>query len=106
MQHPEPEWTGARDRIDAAESFGNDAPVSSKSRAPIQAIPECEAEALAYGEARPTGYQLAETRAMWWRQAALGHRLPAERGVILLDAETGITTKQTEALDVEPHSDF
>jgi hypothetical protein len=50
--------------------------------------------------------EIPELRASFWSQAALGHRLPAERGVILLDAETGITTKQTEALDVEPHSDF
>ena len=49
-----------------------------------QAIPETEAEALAYGEAQPTGAHLAEARALWWRQAALGHRLPAEACVILL----------------------
>ena len=24
-------------------------------------------------------------RAMWWRQIALGHRLPAERDVIVID---------------------
>ncbi len=24
-------------------------------------------------------------RAMWWRQARLGHRLPAERGVIVIE---------------------
>ena len=29
--------------------------------------------------------ELAEVRAIWWRQIALGHRLPAERDVILLD---------------------
>ncbi len=28
--------------------------------------------------------ELASLRAMWWRQAALGHRLPAERGVIVI----------------------
>ena len=28
--------------------------------------------------------ELPELRAMWWRQARLGHRLPAERGVILI----------------------
>jgi len=35
---------------------------------------------------RPIGPgELASLRALWWRQAALGHRLPAERGVILLE---------------------
>ncbi len=34
---------------------------------------------------RPIGPgELASLRALWWRQAALGHRLPAEQGVILL----------------------
>ncbi len=28
--------------------------------------------------------EIPELRAMWWRQAALGHRLPAERGLIVL----------------------
>ncbi len=84
MQHPRPR-PGARDSSDAGKSFGDDALVSIKSRAPIQAFPECEAEALAYGEALPTGPQLAEARALWWRQAALGHRLPAEIGVIAIE---------------------
>ena len=35
---------------------------------------------------RPIGPgELAELRAMWWRQAALGHCLPAERGVIAIE---------------------
>ena len=83
MQHPR-SGPGARGGADAGLSFGDDAPVSNKPRAPIQAIPECEAEALAYGEELPTGSQLAEARALWWRQAALGHRLPAERGMIVV----------------------
>ena len=29
--------------------------------------------------------EIPELRAMWWRQAALGHRLPAELGVIVLE---------------------
>ena len=29
--------------------------------------------------------ELPELRALWWRQAALGHHLPAELGVILLE---------------------
>ena len=33
--------------------------------------------------ARPD--EIPELRAMWWRQAALGHRLPAELGVIVLE---------------------
>ncbi len=31
--------------------------------------------------------EIPELRGMWWRQAALGHRLPAERGVIVLEGE-------------------
>ena len=35
---------------------------------------------------RPIGPgELAELRSIFWRQAALGHRLPAELGVILLE---------------------
>ncbi len=34
---------------------------------------------------RPIGSgELASLRALWWRQAALGHRLPAETGVIVI----------------------
>ena len=29
--------------------------------------------------------EIPELRAMWWRQVALGHRLPAELGVIVLE---------------------
>ena len=29
--------------------------------------------------------EIPELRAMWWRQAALGHRLPAEIGVIVIE---------------------
>ncbi len=36
---------------------------------------------------RPIGPgELASLRAMWWRHAALGHCLPAERGVIVIMA--------------------
>ena len=28
-----------------------------------------------------------EARVVWWRQVRLGHRLPAERGVIVVDGE-------------------
>jgi hypothetical protein len=35
---------------------------------------------------RPIGPgELAELRAMFWRQARLGHRLPAEAGIIAID---------------------
>ena len=30
--------------------------------------------------------EIPELRAMWWRQVALGHRLPAEIGVIVIEA--------------------
>ncbi len=39
MQHPDPGRTGARGSSDAGKSFGYDASVSNKSRAPVQAIP-------------------------------------------------------------------
>ncbi len=29
--------------------------------------------------------EIPELRALWWRQAALGHRLPAELGVIVFE---------------------
>ena len=29
--------------------------------------------------------EIPELRAMWWRQAALGHRLPAEARIIVID---------------------
>ena len=29
--------------------------------------------------------EIPELRAVWWRQAALGHRLPAERDVIVIE---------------------
>ena len=35
---------------------------------------------------RPIGPgELASLRALWWRQVALGHRLPAEIGVIVIE---------------------
>ncbi len=37
---------------------------------------------------RPIGPgELASLRALWWRQAALGHRLPAETGVIVIEGD-------------------
>ena len=32
--------------------------------------------------------EIPELRAIWWRQVALGHRLPVERGVIVLEGGT------------------
>ena len=29
--------------------------------------------------------EIPELRALWWRQAALGHRLPAEAGIIVIE---------------------
>ena len=76
---------GARGGSDTGSSLGSDTPVFSKPRAPIQAIVENDAEALAYSETHPTGEQLTATRDTWWRQARLGHRLPAEVGVIVIN---------------------
>ena len=50
----------------------------------LQAIPECEAEALAGGYGLPPADHLTACRAIWWRQVALGHHLPAERRIILI----------------------
>ena len=33
--------------------------------------------------------EIPELRAIWWRQVALGHRLPAERGVIVVEGGAG-----------------
>ena len=40
MQDPDQGWTGACDGADTGVSSGDDAPVSNKLRAPIQAIPD------------------------------------------------------------------
>ncbi len=34
-------------------------------------------------DVRPS--EVPELRVLWWRQAALGHRLPAERDVIVIE---------------------
>ncbi len=84
MLHPDPGGTGARDKSDAGKSFADDASVSNKPRAPVQAIPEAEAEALAWGYGLPPADHLTEVRAMWLRLRRLGVPLPAERRVILI----------------------
>ena len=83
MQHPRPK-PGARDSADTGVSFGNDAPVSIKSRASIQAIPKCEAEALAWGYGLPPADHLIACRAMWLRLRLRGVPLPAEPRIILI----------------------
>ncbi len=90
MHNPPHEVRGARDSSDADASLAGDAPVSSnfrvpvKSSVPVQAIPECEAEALAWGYGLPPADHLTEVRAMWLRLRRLGVALPAERRVILI----------------------
>ncbi len=87
MHNPPHEVRGARDKSDAGKSFGDDAPVFNKSRVPVQAIPECEAEALAWGYGLPPADHLTACRATWWRLRRLGVRLPAERRVILVKGQ-------------------
>ena len=87
MQHPRPR-PGARGSADTGISFGDDAPVSNKSRAPIQAIPECEAEALAWGYGLPPADHLTACRTMWLRLRLRGVPLPAERRIILIAGGT------------------
>ncbi len=43
------------------------------------------AEALAFGYGIPPGPALTEVRCLWWRQRRQGLRLPAERGVIVIE---------------------
>ncbi len=38
---------------------------------------------LVHRDVRPD--ELPELRTLWWRQVALGHRLPAEIGVIVVE---------------------
>ena len=77
-------WPGARGSSDADASLAGDASVSNKSRAPVQAIPESEAEALAFGYGLPPADQLTACRAIWWHLRRLGVPLPVERRVILI----------------------
>ncbi len=85
MRDPDPKRTGARDSADTGVSFGDDAPLSNKSRAPIQAILETEAEALAFGYGLPPADHLTACRALWLRLRLLGVPLPAEPRVILIE---------------------
>ena len=84
MRNPPHEVRGARDSADANASLAGDASVSSKFRAPIQAIPESEAEALAFGYGLPPADHLTACRAIWWRLRRHVGVLPVERRVILI----------------------
>ncbi len=94
MRHPDPKGTGARDSADADASLAGDASVSSNFRAPVQAIPECEAEALAFGYGLPPADHLTACRAIWLRLRAQGVPLPAERRVILITGGVSWKSKQ------------
>ena len=84
MQHPDQFMAGACGKSDAGFSFGDEHQVSSISDAPLQAIPETEAEPLAFGYGRLPADHLAACRAIWGRLRLHGVPLPAESGVILI----------------------
>ncbi len=69
---------------DADISFGNDESVFTPAPRKIQAIPECEAEAFAWGYGIPPADHLTECRAMWLRLRIRGVPLPAELRIILI----------------------
>ena len=78
MQSPRPQGQGAQDRIG-----GSDTPAIPASRR-LQAIPESEAEALAFGYGLPPAIHLTACRTLWWHLRRQGVLLPAERRVILV----------------------
>ncbi len=82
MQSPRPQGPGAQDRIGA--SLGSDAPESIPASLRLQAIPESEVEALAFGYGLPPAAHLKACRTLWWRLRRQGVLLPAERRVILV----------------------
>ena len=84
MQHPSQFLAGARDGVDVV-SFGDEQRLSSKFCAPIQAIPETKAEALAFGYGLPPADHLTACRALWLRLRLRGVPLPAEPRVILIE---------------------
>ncbi len=86
MQHPQPQGLGAQDRIGA--SLGSDAPESIPVSLRLQAIPESEVEALAFGYGLPPAAHLKACRTLWWRLRRQGVLLPAERRVILIERGT------------------
>ena len=84
MQHPDQFMAGARGSSDVGFSFGDEHQVSSISDAPLQAIPETEAEPLAWGYGNLPADHLIACRAMWMRLRMRGVPLPAERRIILI----------------------
>ena len=83
MQHPRL-LPGARGSSDRGISSGNDASISIPTPLQLQAIPEREAEALAWGYGLPPADHLIAARAVWWRLLSQGVTLPAEPGVIMI----------------------
>ncbi len=85
MRNPDPGGTGARDRL--GTSLGSDAPEFIPASCKLPAIPESEAEALAWGYGLPPADHLTACCAIWWRLRRLGVFLPAERGVIVVEGD-------------------
>ncbi len=46
---------------------------------------------------KPTEAEIRELRAIWWRQRRLGHTLPAEAGLVVLDGGATRTVKAAAA---------
>ena len=84
MQHPRPR-PGARGNLETGVSIANDALQSGNPRVPFQAIPECDAEALAWGFGLPPADHVTACRAMWLRLRMRGVPLPAEPRIILIE---------------------
>ena len=70
-----------------AEAINKAPRTVQRHRRPSPSIPQAPSTFL-LDEPRPMRPdELTEVRAMWWRLAAQGIRMPAELGVILLDAD-------------------
>ena len=83
MAKPRPK-PGARGSSEAGAKFANDAQVSSNSHDPLQAIPESEAEALAFVYGRLPADHLTTIRALWWRMRCLGVLLPVGPSIVVI----------------------
>ncbi len=78
---------GRRDRASILITGKLDSPLISTPEAglqPFRAIGEVVEAVLGFLR-MPTEAEVRELRAMWWRQRRLGHTLPAEAGLIVLD---------------------
>ena len=78
---------GRRDRASIIITGKLDRPLHNTASAgfqPFRTIDEL-VEAARGSLRTPTKAEQRELRAMWWRQRRLGHTLPAEPGLILLD---------------------